>query len=65
MKTRIDAIKDKLMGIGMRAHKARYTSADNEDEILRNIRIIGSLYSELWAIINTTDEKGKDWGWWE
>ena len=64
-KTRIDAIRDKLIGIEMRTYKARHISMDNEDEILRNIRIIGSLYSELWATINTSDEKGRDWGWWE
>jgi hypothetical protein len=69
---RIDIIRDKLIGIEMRAHKmeeiafkARHLDSSQEDEIRRNIRLIGAIYNELWSIINTSEDKGKEWQWWE
>jgi hypothetical protein len=69
---RIDIIRDKLIGIEMRAHKiedlaykARHMDSSQEDEIRRNVRLIGAIYNELWTILNTSDEKGKAWGWWD
>ena len=61
---RIDIIRDKLIGIEMRAYQARHVPQEQEQELMRLIRIISSLYNELWTILNTDEEKGKQWGWW-
>jgi hypothetical protein len=63
--TKIDKLRDKLLNIETFAFQSRHLLSTNEDRLLRNIRLIGSLYNELWIMINTEEEKGKKLGWWE
>ena len=65
MKTRMDAIHDKLLAIEIRAKKAQHLPDTEGSELRRNIIIIGSLYNEVWAVLNTTNEQGKAWDWWD
>lgn len=62
---RLDLIRDKLLVIEMHAFKGRHLSAEQGDKLSRDIRIIEAALNELKVYVNTPDEKGKEWGWWE
>lgn len=71
MKTKKDAIVDKLLSVESWAYRARHTyskeilSPEEERKLIQDIRMIMKSIGELWFTVNTTDDKGKVWGWWE
>ena len=71
MKTKKDAIVDKLLSVESWAYRARHTyskeilSPEEERKLIQDIRMIMKSIGELWFAVNTTGDKGKAWGWWE
>ncbi len=63
--TKQDRIRDKLLGIESLAYQARHLTLEEQDKLLRGIRLIGAAYNELWIMLNTSEEKGREWQWWE
>jgi hypothetical protein len=63
--TRLDKIRDRLLGIESWAYKARHLPPEKEDELWRTLRLIGALYNEVWIMMNTPEDKGREWSWWE
>jgi len=61
--TKIDKVRDKLLNLESYAYQARH--CNQEDRMMRDIRLIGSIYNEIWVLLNTPESKGKEWGWWE
>lgn len=63
--TKLDRIRDKLLSIESLVYQARHLSKEEKDKLMRNIRLITGLCNELWIMLNTSEEKGREWQWWE
>ena len=63
--TRLDLIRDKLLVIEMHAYQGRHLLEEQEDKLLKDIRVIEAALNELKVYVNTPNEKGKNWGWWK
>ena len=62
---RIDKIRDKLLSIESFAYKARHLPEEKRIALLEFTLEIDKVCSELRIYMKTSNEKGKELGWWE
>ena len=65
-KTRSDAIRDKLIALDICRHRIEKLLCDPIDssKLRADVWCLNKITGELWMIINTDEERGKEWGWW-